>query len=282
MSIFLGQVIGDLTVVRETEGRYKPAGKHVRQFECKCVCGNTAVKDVAALKNPKYAKHCGCKKRKSRAPSLRPNTILDGSRFGSLTVEKTFPEITIDGVRHRAYCLCRCDCGEVVEKNVNDLKRLGKRTRYQQTFVNCGDIYRHLVGPTYPPTPTPYPKEAWAIVEKYQDKILSPLERVTGRVVAGVEDVRREQLIRAAWIIVFRRSQGEIISDRHEKQMLLKYFCHADKVAKSKYWRTISDKQDNRLRAMTEQAQLIEPVIETLADVKNCAKIGKPRKFVRR
>jgi hypothetical protein len=191
-----------------------------------------------------------------------------------LFVERCYPEQTINGNRHRAYADCRCSCGKLIKKKITDLKKLGLKTRYSQTFVNCGDLKRHLVGPTYPPTPTPYPKEAWDIVKRYNARILSWYERNKKTIDSQIEDCRKEQLMRAAFIIHFRRSQGERISDHHERSIIFKYFRFTEKVKISRYWRIIN--VSNIGSDMTDSTMSIEPVIETLAN------FGTTRRFIRR
>lgn len=236
------------------------------------------IKDKLYLTHPKYAKHCGCQKRKSRSPSLRSVSNITGGTFGELFVERCYPEQTIKGVRHRAYADCRCSCGAMVQRPIIDLKRLGRKTRYRQTFVNCGDLKRHLVGPTYPPTPTPYPEEAWDIVKRYTPSILSWYERDRTTIDSQIEDCKKERLQRVAYIIYFRRKQGERIDDRHERSIVFKYFRFAKNETRTKYWRIIDTNKKGS--DMTDLTMSIEPVIETLAGVytANPAKIKRFRR----
>lgn len=281
LKIDIGDRFGNLVIVKELERFRTISGKSRRVFDLCCDCGNPCTKTLSNLTNPKYSKHCGCQNRKKRTPSVRSVSDLTGQRFGQVLVLKTIPENWVNGVRTRVSCECLCDCGAITIKYAAELKRLGRRTRYKQTFVNCGDTHKHLVGPTYPPTPKDYPLDAWDIVRDYQSRLLSPFERERGITDGCVEDVRAWQLERVAWIITYRRSQGEKIDRNKERAIIFKYFRHAKYVQSSRYWRTIDSSKIGG--NMTDSKMTVEQAVELLADF-SCASESpkKSKRFIRR
>lgn len=175
-------------------------------------CGGTKTvqrRYLTRQQNPK--RHCGCQTHRQSA--LTRLSDLTGQRFGRLTVLK------LTGNRDelgRLTWLVQCDCGGSREVSRFDLNR-GWR-------LHCGCQPTRL---KYPPAPIPYPKAAGAIVAKYLH-----LARPQARwhtLDQGAEDQRIETLLRVAWILIYRRSQGEEISAEKERRYIAKslYFAKA-------------------------------------------------------
>lgn len=86
-----------------------------------------------------------------------------------------------------------------------------------------------------------------------------------------------EQLIRVAWIITFRREQGESIDKHKERSIIFKWFRYAKFVAKTEYYRTIDEKNKMGLH-MTDSKVALEQEVERLADFSSAK---KPKRFTR-
>jgi hypothetical protein len=162
---------------------------------------------------PKWAqKSCGCFKRSGLVDNGRRPKNIEGQRFGSLVVIDMVPDIRV------AKCSvwrCQCDCGNACQVNAKKLAA--------GWCLNCGDK-EHLPGSWYPPTPSPYPKEAGELLVKYL-----PLTKLrdSSRTDSAIEDEKMERLIRVAWIICYRRGQGEIINDRYERFYVQKHLRYS-------------------------------------------------------
>ncbi len=106
----IGKVFGDLTV---TEAAPPPPGGTGSWWRCVCSCGNTYLCPGTLLVTGRRT-HCGCKSsRGAEAVDIR------GQRFGMLTaLEHTQKRDRKGYVIWR----CQCDCGNIVERSVNDLK----------------------------------------------------------------------------------------------------------------------------------------------------------------
>lgn len=114
-----GRRFGRLTALRKVDGSRGSA------WECRCDCGNTALKAAKHLLDG-TAKSCGCITAERRED-------LTGRRFGRLTVlgraEKTSP-------RGGALWECRCDCGKTTLVRRYELKSGGT--------VSCGCASREF------------------------------------------------------------------------------------------------------------------------------------------
>lgn len=149
-------------------------------------------------------KSCECSKRRSRH---KPVKDISGQRFGDL--------VAIEFVgrnANRTTWKMLCDCGTYCHKTINQL--------CDGHALNCGDRLKHVFSGWYPIAPTPYPPEAGAIVAKYMHlAIAKPQYKFVDQ---AVEDYRMERLLRCAWIVVYRRSQGEEFSELKERRYIAK------------------------------------------------------------
>lgn len=115
-----GQTFGYLTALKQI-----PGGK----WKCQCKCGNIVEVYTYNLKNGN-TKSCGCyqKERASEANFIS----LVGQKFGRLLVEERGPN---DSCNQVAY-YCKCDCGNRVLVNANNLRR--------GTTQSCGCLKSEL------------------------------------------------------------------------------------------------------------------------------------------
>ena len=101
----IGQRIGMLTVLSETEAGVDARGHPLRRFICRCNCGTEKTVLYNNLKTYRPLS-CGCTHFKRNPP-----VDLTGQRFGSLTViSETTPYYPKKNYRKRRW-LCKCDCG---------------------------------------------------------------------------------------------------------------------------------------------------------------------------
>ena len=99
-----GQRFGKLVAIEEA-GKNK-SGRVL--WRCRCDCGNERVVQTKLLRAGS-AKSCGC------SNGARMRNDVAGQRFGRLLVLED--EYIVKGNRHRHYCMCKCDCGNIKEVN---------------------------------------------------------------------------------------------------------------------------------------------------------------------
>lgn len=106
-----GRIFGRLTVLY----RYKDnASGGQAQWVCKCSCGNFKVIRGSSLRT-KHTTSCGCLTYENASRSNIKD--LTNQRFGKLTVL----EDTKKRKNHRVIWKCKCDCGNIVERDSNTL-----------------------------------------------------------------------------------------------------------------------------------------------------------------
>jgi hypothetical protein len=255
----IGQRFGYLTVIRK--GELLKHGKERQLYEMQCDCGKVVSipRGYFDCSPPKQIS-CGCaRKRKNKPVKVRKD--IAGKKFGNLTA------IRITGTRDKEkkpLWQFQCDCGAIVQMSISRLNaKILNRVR-----INCGDRAKH---PDrwleYPPTPNPYPKEAGELLVKY----LPLTELNYQQIDSAVEDEKRDHLIRAAWIITYRRQQGEEISELHESRIIKKHLRYC---SINVFWRRKLESQGGFLYnasgikkelggAMTDTTLNDYPVIET-------------------
>lgn len=203
-----GQRFGLLTVLGKGDVR-KKNGQSNRLWNLQCDCGNIVSLVRGDFDRAKGGQRsCGClgkNRRKELVDNKRRPRDITGQRFGSLVAVK----LTGKKKDGKPTWLLQCDCGKTTEMS---LTRLGSGYR-----LNCGDL-SHQPGLHYPPTPKPYPKEAGKLLEKYLYLTRPIAEKFDSR----IQDERLDRLIRAAWIVTYRRQQGEQISETHERRYIWK------------------------------------------------------------
>lgn len=254
-----GQQFGMLTVLGK--GGKLPYKNTYRQlWRVQCQCGKI-------IEIPRgYFEHnrqisCGCKRSKGLVDNKRRPLDISGQRFGSLQAIALTGRKDSSGKPTR---LLQCDCGSMCELSLSRLRQL----EHSCIRINCGDRYLHSDKYlTYPPTPNPYPKVAGELLAKYLPLANLKYQQID----SAVEDERRDRLIRAAWIIAYRRSCGEDISELHERRIIHKHlrYCSIDVFWKRKvescggFLYDRSDKKRELGSTMTAITSDNYPVIET-------------------
>jgi len=204
-----GQRFGMLTVVSRGEVRVSTSGRKNRTWVLICDCGNT-VEMVRGSFDRKIGsqKSCGCLRHQHKG--AKPKDIT-GLRFGSLTAIRPTGD---KDARGKPTWHLKCDCGGAAEMSCS---RLGLGFR-----LNCGDL-SHNPGLHYPPMPNPMPIPVDRLVAKYLKYTQPEWERYD----SAIQDEKINRLIRASWIVFYRRSQGEDISEQHERRLILKTLRYA-------------------------------------------------------
>lgn len=213
-----GQRFGLLVVLGL--GNKRPYRNSYRQlWRVQCDCGKTFELPRGDFEiNGQVS--CGCKRKRGLVDNKRRPLDISGQRFGSLRAI-ALTEKKDD--RGKPTWIFQCDCGDESEISLSDIRRY----EYGGTRINCGDRSKHPdKWLTYPPTPKPYPKEAGKLLVKY----LPLTELEYQQIDSEVEDEKRDRLLRAAWIITYRRSRGEEISELHESRIIRKHlrYCSID------------------------------------------------------
>ena len=109
VNIEIGQRFANLVVMQ----LYK-AYNHGKTYLCKCDCGNVlTVRTSDLVKGRKLS--CGCRHGGGR--QIRDRSDLIGKRFNKLVVLDTVRE------SNRTYCICQCDCGNIVKMEITNLLR---------------------------------------------------------------------------------------------------------------------------------------------------------------
>lgn len=243
------------------QGARQPYKNTYRQlWRVQCDCGKTVEMPRGFFEHNGRVS-CGCKRKRGLVDNLRRPLDIAGQRFDSLLcVHLTGKKDT----SQKPTWLLQCDCGNFRELSLSRIRILEREC----TRINCGDRTLHpdkyLV---YPPIPNPYPTEAGKLLTKYLPKTKLGYRQID----SAVEDERRDRLIRAAWIITYRRSRGEEISELHESRIIRKHlrYCSIDV-----FWRRKLESQGGLLfdvdwkkrelgSAMTAITSENYPVIET-------------------
>lgn len=211
-----GQRFGRLTVLGK--GRQKPDNRnsYIQLWKVRCDCG-TEFETQRDSFDSGSTMSCGCARRLGLIDNKRRCIDITGQRFGSLKA------IALTGKKdknHKPTWFLECDCGNTCAFSLS-------RLRHKQTtclWINCGDRTSHPeINLWYPPTPTPYPKEAGELLIKY----LHLTELDYQQIDSAVEDEKRDRLIRACWIITYRRWQGEYFSELGESRFIKKHLRYA-------------------------------------------------------
>jgi hypothetical protein len=213
-----GQRFGRLVVLGK--GDRIPDRKSYRQmWKLQCECGSI----IQIPRNhfeDKGQISCGCARKLGLIDNKRRPHNITGIMFGTLSA------IALTGkkdINNKPTWFMRCDCGNSCEKSLSDIRR----QEYYGTRINCGDHTSHPERYLeYPPTPNPYPQECGELLIKY----LHLTELDYQQIDTAVEDEKRDRLLRAAWILTYRRQQGEEISELHEKRYIRKClrYCSID------------------------------------------------------
>ncbi|MGL5922169.1 hypothetical protein [Chroococcidiopsis sp.] len=208
------QRFGMLTVLGKGEWRRTSDGRNRQLWLLQCDCGTIIERPRGNFDRFSYQRaSCGCARRLGLIDNKRRPQNISGQKFGNLTA------IALTGKKdssRKPTWRFQCDCGNLREMSLSDIRRHER----EGIRINCGDPLLHLDRwLRYPPTPNPYPQDAGELLVKYLDLTKLDYKQID----TEVEDEKLNRLIRAAWIIAYRRSLGEIISQLHEERIIKKY-----------------------------------------------------------
>jgi hypothetical protein len=279
--LITGERFGRLTVIRQIGNIRKSSGRSERYYLCQCDCGKQ-LQVYGWNAQSGRTQSCGCLR---KAHSGRSVVDLTGQKFGELVVigRGEGGGYDSEGKRIRITWDCLCSCGNTT--NFSSLKLMSSRNhRKRQSHLNCRDHSKHLdgVGVWYPPTPSPYPCEAAELLKKYL-KWTEPPAWMPGPERSGLRDEKFDRLLRAAWTITYRISQGEEISDLHQGRIILKHLRYANRAIA-----TGASMIDRRqIKSIGERTAMVNTNNElTVAAVENSLSDfylpRKPKKFKRR
>jgi hypothetical protein len=207
-----GERFGLLVVLGKGSRRpYK--NTFMQLWKLQCDCGRIIEKPRSDFEHGRQVS-CGC------SPGDRGKNYKDitGFKFGTLTA------LSLAGKKDasdRPTWKMQCDCGNIIELSLSTIRH----NQYFSVKINCRDRTLHPERWLhYPPAPSPYPKEAGELVVKYLYLTEVNSRNITD---AAVEDELRKVLLRTAWIITYRRSQGEYFTESREKNHIRKSlrFC---------------------------------------------------------
>jgi hypothetical protein len=276
-----GQRFGYLVVLGKGERKERKDRKNnYRQlWNLKCDCGNIISKAREDFDSGKQVS-CGCRKKEHKG---RQRIDIAGQKFGTLTVVKA---VDTRDKYNKPQWLFNCDCGNQCLYSVRTLHQ----KQYYGIRINCGDRNLHPeIWLEYPPTPSPYPALAGELLIKYL--YLTELEY--NQINSAVEDEKRDRLMRAAWIITYRRSQGEKFTELYEKNFISKHLAYASidvyrRQQLEYYGGLMYDSSGNKKTIgdkMTNSTSQSYPELETLGincmSMDNNVKINKKFKFRR-
>jgi hypothetical protein len=237
-------------------GRIPDRGSFRQLWRLQCDCGKVIEKPRGDFEISGQ-KSCGC----SKGDRGRKYKDIAGLKFGTLTAIARTGKNDSYG---KPTWLMQCDCGNTREMSLSDIGR----HEYSNIRINCRDRTQHPERwLEYPPTPNPYPQEAGNLLVKY----LPLTELSYQQIDTAVEDEKRVSLLRAAWIITYRRSLGEEISELYEGRYIRKWlrYCSIDVFWQRKleenagFMYDVSGKLRQIGGAMTNLTSNDYPVIET-------------------
>ncbi len=255
-----GQRFGRLVVLGKGLSIPDKRNYSIQLWRLQCDCGKVIERPRNSFED-KGQISCGCAKRLGLIDNKRRPVDISNQRFGNLqAIALTGKKDKYNQPTWRLFC----DCGNTCELS---LKKLNHK-QHQNLWINCGDRSKHPeFGTWYPQAPNPYPKEAGELLAKY----LPLTELNYQQIDSAVEDEKRDRLLRVAWILTYRRSLGEEISELHEARYIRKClrYCSIDV-----FWRRKVESQGGFLYdvsgnkrqigdAMTNLTSNDYPVIET-------------------
>lgn len=188
-------------------------------WKLKCDCGTVIEKPRSDFENSGQVS-CGCKRKRGLVDNKRRPLDIKGQKFGSLQALFLTGKKDVQGKPTWRF---QCDCGSICELSLSDIRRY----EYNGTRINCGEVDNHPERwLTYPPMPKLIPAEVGQLLIKY----LPLCELDYQQIDSEIEDEKRDRLLRAAWIITYRRWQGEVISELHESRIIKKHlrYCSID------------------------------------------------------
>lgn len=112
-----GQKFGKLTVIEKTTNLNAKSKK--TYWLCTCSCGNQSKVTTSDLISGKITQCRDCGIRQSG--KLKTDKWV-GQKFGMLTVSDAYTKKDGSG-KFRTICVCKCECGNIVEKKLDHLKR---------------------------------------------------------------------------------------------------------------------------------------------------------------
>lgn len=121
----IGERFGSLTILRELSTKHD-----VRQFECRCDCGQITTAPIGHLQTG-HKQSCGCKRK--QAATERGRQVLRGDKFGMLTIIR---ETERGNWKERRF-VCACECGQTTIAALKDMVTEQKRS--------CGCL-KHKIG----------------------------------------------------------------------------------------------------------------------------------------
>ena len=136
----IGKRFGKLVVIKESDDYVLKTGEHYKQWLCKCDCGNEKIARASFLKNGRTS-HCGCERYKNQSKAFTKD--ITGKKFGKLTAIKISKTIYGEDGKAKNYWLCKCDCGNYTEVQINHLSSGHTKTcgcSFDKNFL--GDITR--------------------------------------------------------------------------------------------------------------------------------------------
>jgi hypothetical protein len=215
-----GQKFGMLTVLgkgnRDTYKRSsgKESYRYLWRLQCDCGVEIQLPRGYFDRKDGGRVS-CGCKRKNMLVDNNRRPIDITGCVFGNLTA------IALTGNKDsscKPTWLMRCDCGGCREIS---LSQAGRTTR-KGYRLHCNNEI-HGTRLWYPPTPKPYPEDAGKILTKYLYLTKLRYKQIDSE----VEDYKIDKLIRASWILAYRRRQGENISESHEERFISKHLRYS-------------------------------------------------------
>ena len=188
-------------------------------WELLCDCGVKIIRVRGDFDKTVGIKSCGCSSTQLKKQHAgRKTENLSGQTFGELTVLRSVRGWDGRSDRVRSSNECLCNCGAVVWVNSAQLKK--------SKFSNCRDSSKHLIGAKYPPMPVPMPDRNAQLIQDYHY-----LVQVAGYEYcrADIQDEKASRLDRASWIVSYRESLGEALSEIYIKRFIIKWVRYSGK-----------------------------------------------------
>ena len=202
-------------------------GRKEYGWELLCDCGVKIVRVRGDFDKAVGIKSCGCSStqlKKQHAGMKTEN--LTGQKFGALVVLRTVRGWDGRADRVRSSNECLCSCGAVVWFDSAQLKK--------SKFFNCRDSSKHLIGAKYPAMPVPMPDRTAQLIEDYH-YLVQGVRYQHCR--ADIQDEKASRLERVCWIISYRESLGESLSELYIKRFILKWVRYSGTSIASKVHR---------------------------------------------
>ena len=131
---YVGQQIGEITILDELPPHITPNGSKQRIVACRCSCGREYTARLSSVIAKGKCGHCSF---------LETRRNIIGQRFGKLVAIDTAEDYISPAGHRLSRFLCKCDCGNTVIVNLSSLTS-GKTQSLKMLTLFASRLYSFI------------------------------------------------------------------------------------------------------------------------------------------